>query len=266
MKKIYPTNDKYVNLIVDDEFLYLKKEKLVISSFKYFKLYNNYYNSFEMKTDTIFGDRSILFPSDAISIYEQLAIDLNNKIIFQNPSNKLSSRLIAIYDLIYQGGYPGSINEINIRVGVTNECLIILSGINVEASINLSQVANCRIERQEDIERRITATRLVLLGPLALAFKKKKKHVQRYLTIDIIDEDDLSYTLVFTGQWIEKACSLIFNSVKESKSRSDSSPKNSIESVSKSIPEQIKEFKELLDLNIITTEEFEEKKKRLLKL
>jgi hypothetical protein len=44
--------------------------------------------------------------------------------------------------------------------------------------------ATARLESSGDIERRITATRLVGLGVFALAFRKKKDHRTFWLTID----------------------------------------------------------------------------------
>jgi hypothetical protein len=44
--------------------------------------------------------------------------------------------------------------------------------------------AHASVETQGDIERRITATRLVLTGPLALAFRKKKDHRELQILIE----------------------------------------------------------------------------------
>jgi hypothetical protein len=44
--------------------------------------------------------------------------------------------------------------------------------------------ATAHVETSGDIERRITATRLLLTGPFALALRKKKDHRALYLTID----------------------------------------------------------------------------------
>jgi hypothetical protein len=44
--------------------------------------------------------------------------------------------------------------------------------------------ARASVETAGDIERRITATRLVLTGPFALAFRKKKDHRELYLTVE----------------------------------------------------------------------------------
>jgi hypothetical protein len=43
--------------------------------------------------------------------------------------------------------------------------------------------AQARLESSGDIERRITATRLVLTGPLALAWRKRRDHRSFWLTI-----------------------------------------------------------------------------------
>lgn len=44
--------------------------------------------------------------------------------------------------------------------------------------------ARASVETAGDIERRITATRLVLTGPFALAFRKKRDHREMFLTVE----------------------------------------------------------------------------------
>jgi hypothetical protein len=44
--------------------------------------------------------------------------------------------------------------------------------------------AHATIESAGDVERRITAIRLVLTGPLALAWRKNKDHRELYLTVE----------------------------------------------------------------------------------
>jgi hypothetical protein len=44
--------------------------------------------------------------------------------------------------------------------------------------------AHASVETEGEIVRRYTATRLVLAGPLALAFKKKKDRRELYLTVE----------------------------------------------------------------------------------
>jgi hypothetical protein len=44
--------------------------------------------------------------------------------------------------------------------------------------------ARATVDYAGDIERRITASRLLLTGPFALAFRKKKDHREVYLTVE----------------------------------------------------------------------------------
>lgn len=44
--------------------------------------------------------------------------------------------------------------------------------------------ARVSVETAGDVDRRITATRLILTGPFALAFRKKKDHRELYLTVE----------------------------------------------------------------------------------
>lgn len=53
-------------------------------------------------------------------------------------------------------------------------------------SVELAGVT-ATVEDAGDVERRITATRLVMTGPLALAWRKRKDHRQLFLVVDGAD-------------------------------------------------------------------------------
>lgn len=121
----------------------------------------------------------------------------------------------------------------------------------------------------EHMKSRLTATRLVLLGPFALAAPKRKiqknRSVINYLLIDCID-DGSETTIVFSGQDSAK----IFNVLKQHLPNVNQSnqPNHSKEDNSLNLDpySEIKKLKELLDLDIISKEEYESKRKELLGL
>lgn len=59
-----------------------------------------------------------------------------------------------------------------------------LKAPNKIAEIGKNQVSNITIEDQSTLEKRITATRLLLVGVFAFAWKKKKKNYLAYMTIN----------------------------------------------------------------------------------
>jgi hypothetical protein len=71
-------------------------------------------------------------------------------------------------------------NLLSIRIGAT-----IQNGqVTVGGTTGPVAGARASVDTSGDIERRITATRLVLTGPFALAFRKKKDRRALWLTID----------------------------------------------------------------------------------
>jgi hypothetical protein len=63
-------------------------------------------------------------------------------------------------------------------------------GVSIRASFRTavrepwSRIASINVDGDESLQTRFTATRLALIGPFALAFKKKKSRKNGYLTIE----------------------------------------------------------------------------------
>ena len=76
--------------------------------------------------------------------------------------------------LEYKGGHPDLKKEKDCTMKITNDDLTISYGIS-QGKIDFSSITGIHYETAEQISRRITATRLLALGPLAFAFKKRKR-------------------------------------------------------------------------------------------
>ncbi|MEG2610493.1 MAG: SHOCT domain-containing protein [Bacilli bacterium] len=171
----------------------------------------------------------------------------------KDKANKIANKQCAI--LKYYGGHPLyskeeavylSVNESEITVdrkGLTGSCEIF--------TVNLEDIKKVTIEKEEEVIRRYTATRLALFGPFALAMKKKKVNKKEYLVIECKD-----FILTFDSN--PKLCETIYLKVNNYK-KNDNKQLGQIENL-----EQIKKLKELLDICAITQEEFDIKKKELL--
>ena len=174
----------------------------------------------------------------------------------------------------YEGGNPSLITSMSMRAIVNSDSISFLPLFIPEANKGLgtttttipySTISNIQVESQQEIERRITATRLLALGVFAFAVKKKEIHVSEYLTIDVKDENDLEFTMVFSGTQIRELLRDVFEKLSLFRKDHPKIDEDKVEKPSsKSIPEQLKEYKELLDLGILTNEEFDKKKKELL--
>lgn len=178
-----------------------------------------------------------------------------------------SKKLGTLSSLEYKGGHPLIVKEGKVDIDLYENKLVIAYSLNrIEASFR--NILNVHYETQEQIEKRITATRLITLGVFALAFKKKKKNTDKYLTIDFKDDNGLEYTALFTGTTSNIAYSSIYNALSTYKSTHN---ENIIEDTSTQNEtndpyEELKKLKELLDMGIISQEDFEAKKKDLLQI
>ena len=176
--------------------------------------------------------------------------------------------LLGTFKLDYKGGHPSIAKEKTCSLKVYSDSVTITCGYNT-ATISMGNILSCQIESQDQIESRITATRLLALGVFALAFKKKKKTTNKYLTIDFHDDKGLGGVILFEGKDSLRAHSTIYNAIVNYKQNVIQSSHN-IDSKNQSPIsdpyEEIKKAKELLDMGILTQEEFELKKKQLLDL
>lgn len=175
---------------------------------------------------------------------------------------------VQLGKLEYKGGHPALPKEKDCNLKITNENLTISYGFTNEATINFENILGLHFETADQISHRITATRILTLGVFALAFKKKKKSTEKYFTIDFRD-NDIENTVVIGGKNAQIAHSKTYerytNYLKRNKTL-ETENKTEVEQVSIDPYEEIKKAKELLDMGIISQEEFEQKKKELLGL
>lgn len=124
----------------------------------------------------------------------------------------------------------------------------------------------------EHMKSRLTVTRLALLGPLALAAPKHKLKtsvtVTKYLIIDYVDSEGQAASLVFSGdnciKFMDTLKTYMPDKVGVSKQSRGS---EELKQVNATDPyEELKKAKELLDMGILSQDEFDKKKKELLEL
>lgn len=115
------------------------------------------------------------------------------------------------YSLEYKGGIPSLKKEATLDVSVYDKGLLIHFASVEFAFITFHSIVDLHMETTEQIGQRLTATRIATLGIFALAFKKKTKDVQKFLTIDFKNEAGLSSTAVFGGKKVPDEYSLIYD-------------------------------------------------------
>lgn len=174
--------------------------------------------------------------------------------------NSKASLFINTLMATYKGGHPLMAKDGRSRIVINSESISFLVGQTWSPIINYKDITGINIETQENMSTRFTATRIALLGPFALAFKKKSKSTEKYLTIDFVDKAKIESTMIFSGSLIASAYSEIYKAYSGYISTHvENEPSKAIDSF-----EEIKKLKELLDMEIITQDEFDAKKKQLL--
>lgn len=178
-----------------------------------------------------------------------------------------AKKLIKEVYLDYKGGHPNLPNDGSSIIIIFENCLGIMKGIDT-ALIKYENILSLNLETKDQIYSRFTATRLALLGPFALAFKKKTKSTEKYLTIDFKDKNQKEFTAIFSGSNSGTIQSLIYKEYSNYISNYQNVKQNTHdnENSHKNVYDEIKQLKELLDMGAITQEEFDAKKRELLEL
>ncbi|MDU4428601.1 MAG: hypothetical protein E7K85_07685 [Clostridium sp.] len=115
--------------------------------------------------------------------------DVKEKKSFLQKANEYGSG-----NLKYFGAHPLFPKECKMNVTVNAEKLKIGTMLKKD-EIPLDKIKRVSIETEKEVIERFTATRIALLGPFALAFKKKKVSKKKYLVIETED-----FTLTFEGE------------------------------------------------------------------
>lgn len=168
--------------------------------------------------------------------------------------------------LEYEGGHPGITKDGEVTLNIMNNKITVNKGLfGGSFSLTVDQITSARLETQHEIQSRYTATRIALLGVFALAFKKKKDIKHKYLTIEI-KENGMEYLVIFTGKQAQQAHGQIVNRIKTFGQNTDNNTDENTESTSYNmdISEKLRELKGLLDEGILTQEEFNDQKKKIL--
>lgn len=96
-----------------------------------------------------------------------------------------------------------------------------------------------------------------------MAFKKQKKTTEKFFTIDFTNSSNMSSTVLISGKNSANAHALAFRALSNFRTNHSHTEKPK---ESKDVVEKLKQMKELLDLGILTQDEFDKKKKELLNL
>ena len=89
-------------------------------------------------------------------------------------------------NLKYYGAHPLFAKECKMNLSVNTEEFK-FGTMTKKYSYSIEDVKHVSIQTEKEVMERFTATRIALLGPFALAFKKKKITKSKYLVIECKD-------------------------------------------------------------------------------
>jgi hypothetical protein len=152
-----------------------------------------------------------------------------------------------------------------VTCGISDKGLIFVSNVGkVFGRIPLKSISNIYIDRKTNISQRLTATRILALGIFSLAAPKSKKTEEYCLVIEWYDEANIVQNTIF--EFTGCNCASFANSAYSKLIRYIQPKKMSNISTIPSTADEISKLSRLKDQGIISTEEFEAKKKQLLDL
>lgn len=203
------------------------------------------------------GNFTLMYSTFNKKKVDKFVEQMNNDIIANNNiSNDIEFKYGTFINTEYQGGHPLLPDIQKIRVDVTNKKIVLQNNIE----IYFSDINSINYDTLEQLEKRVTVTRLLTIGIFALAFKKKKKNIQKYLTVEFTDDTNITQIVAFGGVDANYLYSSMYDAYHQYKKNN-----KKLENVTSDYDE-LKKLKELLELNIITQEEFDFKKKQILNL
>lgn len=201
-------------------------------------------------------------------LYEMLLDKKSDDTLFMKEYKDI--KVLGEFKLRYHGGHPNLEARQVIFIKVLEQGIIIGSlGYRDSVFIQYKNISSMQYETEDQFRQRYTATRIALLGPMGLAFKQETRSTTKVLTIECNGLNDIPYIVILSGDEAEKMHASLYATLgkyRKEKNIINASENQANENNStKSNPyEEIKQLKELLDMNILSQDEFDKKKKELL--
>lgn len=137
--------------------------------------------------------------------------------------------------------------------------------LSTKFTILNNQIKDVVIEGKDEVNRRVTVTRLLAVGIFAFALKKKNKDQEAYITLELTDGQEV---ILFADKKAPMALrAKLAKVISVVKQANVSSQSQSIRSdIQGSVADELAKLASLKEKGILTEEEFASKKKQLLGL
>ena len=180
------------------------------------------------------------------------------------PSSKTPSVPLNILGIELIGGSPDFKAGSKVSLSISGDFLQVQSGFK-KVQFDLAHVA-AMAQTQNEIERRVTATRLLTVGVFAFAFKKQASHHHQYLNLEY-DDGSRQLVMVFETDKAPNIAQKLQDASYSARRRRGIEPKavaSEVRPAAEDVPGKIKQLAELRDAGVLTEEEFAAKKAELL--
>ena len=190
--------------------------------------------------------------------------------LLKKKTNNALSGLGANHIIPNIGKYIIGLPNVNLQYaevtcGISDEQLLFATNVGkVFGGIYLKSISDIYLDRKTNISQRLTATRILTLGIFSLAAPKSTKTEEYCLVIEWNDESEIIQNTIFefSGDGSANFANSAFSELKKHIQPN----KISNLSTTSSSADEILKLSKLKDDGIISAEEFEAKKKKLLDL
>lgn len=123
-------------------------------------------------------------------------------------------------------------------------------------------IANIAIEGKDEINRRVTVTRMLAVGLFAFALKKKSKERESFITLELSDGQEVIFFIDKKSPMeLKTSLAKVISGVKQKSAAN----KSVAQQTQLSVADELTKFAKLKEQGLITQEEFNKKKTELLK-
>lgn len=174
--------------------------------------------------------------------------------------NEVRGKKLASQTVEYMGGYNDKKKAAGSLTFYEKQTEFKVA-LNSRASFNIpnSEITNVAIEGKDEVNRRITVTRLLAVGIFAFALKKKSKDKDAFITVELADGQEAVFHIKDKSPMELKAkLSTAVAQVKQG------TPKPTGVTGPVSVADELAKLAKLKEDGIITQEEFDKKKADLL--
>jgi hypothetical protein len=175
--------------------------------------------------------------------------------------SKRGARLGAV-QAEYMGGYGDNRKAKGIITFYENQSEF-SAVMSTKFAIPNAQIKNIAIEGKDEVNRRVTVTRLLAIGIFAFALKKKNKDQEAYITLELTDGQEVILFVENKAPMALRAkLARVISTVKQS-SATDDTQKVS-QSTQSSVADELAKLSRLKEQGVLTQAEFDSEKTKLL--